>query len=119
MRPIHRSAFISFEQASEGCEGVKLPARARVTRNRGLRAYFYFTFHSCIIPIGVLSWENRVAFPGESQLRRSRVLVSVSVFMSLSTVFYSINSPANSPLSHSVLPVLFLPYWSFELCISL
>ena len=47
------------------------------------------------------------------------VLVSVSVFMALSTVFHSINSPDNSPLSHSVLPVLFLPYWSFQLYISL
>ena len=36
------------------------------------------------------------------------VLVSVSVFMALSTVFHSINSPNNSPLSHSVLLVLFL-----------
>ena len=43
------------------------------------------------------------------------VLVSVSVFMALSTVFHSINSPDNSPLSHSVLPILFLPYWSFQL----
>ena len=34
-------------------------------------------------------------------------LVSVSVFMVLSTVFHSINSPNNSLLSHSVLPVLF------------
>ena len=35
--------------------------------------------------------------------------------MALSTVFQSINSPDNSPLSHSVLLVLFLPYWSFQL----
>ena len=34
------------------------------------------------------------------------VLVSVSVYMALSTVFHSINSPDNSPLSHSVLLVL-------------
>ena len=47
------------------------------------------------------------------------VLVSISVFMALSTVFYSINSPDNFPLSHSVLPVLFLPCWSFQLYISL
>ena len=47
------------------------------------------------------------------------VLVSVSVFMSLSTVFYSVNSPDNSPLSHSVLLVLFLPNWSFKLYSSL
>ena len=31
------------------------------------------------------------------------VLVSVSVFMALSTVFDSVNSPDNSPFSHSVL----------------
>ena len=35
------------------------------------------------------------------------VLVSVSVFLALSTVFHSINSPDNSVLSHSVLLVLF------------
>ena len=46
------------------------------------------------------------------------VLVSVSVFMALSTVFHSISSPGDSPLSHSVLLVLFPPYWSFHLCIS-
>ena len=34
------------------------------------------------------------------------VLVSVSVFMALSTVFHSINSPDNSPLPYSVLLVL-------------
>ena len=39
------------------------------------------------------------------------VLVSISVFMALSTVFHSINSPDNnSPLSPSVLPVSILPY---------
>ena len=47
------------------------------------------------------------------------VLLIVSVFMALSTVFHSINSPDNSPLSHSVLPVSFLPYESFQLYISL
>ena len=35
------------------------------------------------------------------------VFVSVSVFMALSTVFHSINSPDNSPLSYSLLLVLF------------
>ena len=47
------------------------------------------------------------------------VLVSVSVFMALSTVFHSLDSPSNSPLSHSIFLVLFLPYWSFQLYISL
>ena len=41
------------------------------------------------------------------------VLASISIFMAFSTLFHSINSPDNSPLSHSVLPVLSLPYWSF------
>ena len=39
--------------------------------------------------------------------------------VALSTVFYSINSPDNSPFSHSVLPVSSLPYWSFQLYVSL
>ena len=47
------------------------------------------------------------------------VLVSISTFVALSDVFHCINSPDNSPLSHSVLPVLFLPYWSFQLYISI
>ena len=47
------------------------------------------------------------------------VPVSVSVFMALSTVFNSIDSPDNSLLSHSGLLVLFLPHWSSELNISL
>ena len=47
------------------------------------------------------------------------LLVSISVIMALSTVFHSINSPNNSPFSHSVLVVLALPYWFFQLYISL
>ena len=43
------------------------------------------------------------------------VLVSVSVFMALSTVFHSINSPDNSPLFHYVVPILFLPFLSLQL----
>ena len=47
------------------------------------------------------------------------VLVSASVSLALSTVFHSINSPDNSPFSHPVLLVFALPYWSFQLHISL
>ena len=47
------------------------------------------------------------------------VLASISVFMALSTVFHSINSPDNSPFSHSVLLVFPLPWWSFKLYVSL
>ena len=45
-------------------------------------------------------------------------LVSAGVFMALSTVFHSINSPDKSLLSYSVLPVLRLPYCPFN-CIYL
>ena len=38
------------------------------------------------------------------------VLESISVFITLSTVFHFINSPENSSLSHSVRLVLFLAY---------
>ena len=34
--------------------------------------------------------------------------------MALSIVFHSINSPKNTPFSHSVLSVLIVPYWSFQ-----
>ena len=43
------------------------------------------------------------------------VVMSVSVFMALSTVSHSINSPDNSPFSDSVHPVLSLPFWFFQL----
>ena len=47
------------------------------------------------------------------------VLASVSISVAHSTVFHSIDSPDNSTLSSSILLVLFLPYWSFQLSISL
>ena len=34
--------------------------------------FFSLTFYKCIVQIGFLSLEIRVAFPGESQLRQSR-----------------------------------------------
>ena len=43
----------------------------------------------------------------------------ISVFKAVSTVFLLMNSPDSSPLSHSAPPVIFLPYWSFQLYISL
>ena len=47
------------------------------------------------------------------------VLVSISVFMALSTLFHSINYPENPPPSHFLLQVLFLLYGLFQLHISL
>ena len=46
-------------------------------------------------------------------------LASICVFMALSTVFRSINSSDNFPFIDSVLPVLSLPYWFFQLYVSL
>ena len=48
---------------------------------------------------------NQLSLPTPSY----SVLVSISVFMTLSTVFHFINFPYNSPLSHSVLVVVALP----------
>ena len=45
--------------------------------------------------------------------------INVLVSISVSTVLHSVNSPDNSLLSHSVLPVLFLPNLSFQLDVSL
>ena len=44
------------------------------------------------------------------------VLASVSAFMALSAVFHFMNSPDNSPLSQSVVPVLFLVLFVFFFC---
>ena len=45
---------------------------------------------------------NQPSLPTQSY----SVIVSISVFMALSTVFHSNNSPDDSPISHSVLPVI-------------
>ena len=48
------------------------------------------------------------------------LLASVSPFLwPFQLYFIPLNSPDNCSLSHSVLRVLFLPYWSFELYLSL
>ena len=72
--------------------------------------------------VGMLQFKvfdiNQPSLPTPFFLNFNSVLVSVSAFMALSTVFQSINSPDISPLSHSILPVLFLLYRSFQLHIS-
>ena len=69
-------------------------------------------------PIVVLEMAQNISQPSLPTPFYS-VLVTLSVFMTLSTVFHSINFPDNSPLSHSVLPVSFLPHLSFQLYISM
>ena len=74
-----------------------------------------FTWRRCYGLLGYVYDINQPSLPTPFY----SVLVSISVFMALSTVFDSINSLDNSPFSHSVLPVLSLPYWSFQPYISL
>ena len=96
----------------------------------GRRFPFFFFLKICLRMCrcnwsrGLTSWGGDVAVyvfdidqPSLSTPFNS-IVASVSVFMALSTIFHSINSPDNSPLSHSVLSVLILPS-SFQLYISL
>ena len=72
-----------------------------------------FPFSDTVLPVLSLpywSFQLHISLPHGSLLQR--LFLS---FMALSTVFHSINSPDNSPLFHSVLPILVLPYWSFQL----
>ena len=85
-----------------------VPAGSRVVSPRG----FTFTWWGCF---GGLCRRHK---PTELAHSFYSVLVSVSVFKALPTVVHSINPPGNCPFSHSVLPVLILPFWSFQLYIS-
>ena len=71
-----------------------------------------FTWWRCC---GLCFWHK------PTELAHSFLFCSCVYFclMVLSAVFHFIKSPDNSLLSHSVLPVLFLPAWSFQLYISL
>ena len=87
--------------------------------------FFWYVYCPFVVPAGSPSHGGDVAVYGSDINQPSlpipfyTVLVSVSVFIVLSTVFHFTKSPDNSPLSHSVLKALFLPYWSFQLYISL
>ena len=72
--------------------------------------YSYMGAHVLLVPAGSPSHSGDVAvyvffYINQQSLPTPfySVLASISVFMALSTVFHSINSPNNSPLSHSVL----------------
>ena len=83
-------------------------ARGDVLPDNAFVPWFSFTWWGCC---GLCFWHE----PTEL----SHSFLSMSVFMAPSTVFHSVKSPDNSPLSHYVLPVLLLPYRSFQLYISL
>ena len=74
-------------------------------RPRGLT----FTWWGCC---GLYLWQKSTELPHS-------FLFCSCVCFALSTVFHSINCLENSPLSHSALLVLLLPYWSFQLYNSL
>ena len=104
----------------------KHPSSRETVDRLGVEVYLSPSDTSFIVPTGSPSRGGDVAVYAchkPTELAHSfffySVLVSDSVFVALSTVFHIINSPNNSPLSHSVLPVLFLTHWSFQLDISL
>ena len=68
---------------------------------------YHSTAHFCKIILAV-------SLPTPFFSLKKSVLVSISVFMALSTVFHSIDPPESSLLSPIVLPVIFLPYCSFN-----
>ena len=70
-----------------------------------IHSFIHVTTPSKTAPTGSPSRGGDVFDRSQPSLPTSfhSVLVSVSVFMALSTVFYSINSPDNSPLSLSLL----------------
>ena len=76
------------------------------------------------VPIGSLSCSGDVAVSVFDIKQLSlptpvySALVSISVFMALSPVFHSINSPNNSPLSHSVLLVFVCLVGPFKVSLS-
>ena len=111
---------------------VRQSARADETHHSVDRQLFFFPDRSDSFPFGERSVNESprtdvhvvgmLGFMSLTHINRAcpllvfflnSVLVSISVFMALSTVFHSINSPNNSPFSHSVLSLLFLPYWYF------
>ena len=63
---------------------------------------------SCGGDVTVHAWHKPTSLPTPFY----SVLVSVSVFMALSTVFHSIHSPDNSVFFHSVVLVLSLPNYN-------
>ena len=110
-----RTGLRSHERSYEACTGTqKLATRKRVT--------IILAIASCLrLAVGSPSRGGDVTVfvkeINQSSLPTHfySVLVSVSVFLAFSTVFHSLNFPDNSPLFRFVLPVLFLPFWSFQL----
>ena len=92
---------------------VATGTRQRDILNRIFSAFslpHLFSFFLCHVPMGSPSRGGDGTVYVFAHTFFNSVLAPVSVFMALSTVFHSINSPDNSQFSHSVLLVLSLPY---------
>ena len=115
---IVRGIFVVYRVRRFFLEGKKL----RVVSNVMLKTVCCITLRESpraqLHVVGMLRFMSDTNLPSLPTPFYS-VLVSVSVVMALSSIFHSINSPDNSPFSHSVLPVLSLPCRSFQLCTSL
>ena len=100
-------------------------------RSLSCKSYYFFVFSILDFSILVVVPESSPSRDGDftvhvkdtnrpSLLTPFRsVLVSISVFIALSTVFYSIKFSRQLTLFLPVLPVLYLSYWSFQLYIPL
>ena len=103
-------SYNSFNEGASELSKSMSGAIYRLTDPNAAPSLFY-TLFSSVVPKGAPSRGGDVAVyvfdTNQSSLPTPfySALVSVYVFMTLSTVFHSINSPNNFPLSHSVLPV--------------
>ena len=114
VKAVDRNKFTKLEQIKDVLPAVRFTSRNSLCCTSDFNITLWNNFGTHIFPRRLTfswwGWYGLCPRHKSTELAHSffySVLVSVSVFMALSTVFHSINSPENSPLSHSVLPVLF------------
>ena len=66
----------------------------------GCSTFYAFFFYSCIVPMGFLPSEIRVAFPRESQPRQSRYQTYCACW-----VFQCFHNPSNSDIDYGIFNV--------------
>ena len=66
-----------------------------------LFTFFFISFYKCVVPMGFLPWEIRVAFPGESQLQQSRATQPTMHAGCLSVL----HNPSNSDIDYRIFNV--------------
>ena len=129
VKAVDRNKFTKLEQIKDVLPAVRFTSRNSLCCTSDFNITLWNNFGTHIFPRRLTfswwGWYGLCPRHKSTELAHSffySVLVSVSVFMALSIVFHSINSPENSPLSHSVLlfllcvlPCLFLPFQSIHL----